>query len=175
MSSSRDRAPVILESSRGDITRERVDAIVNAANRELVRGAGVCGAIFAAAGPELNGACAAIGGCNTGDAVVTSGFALPARWVVHTVGPVWQGGDRAEAELLASCYRRSIEVAAAAGATSIAFPAISTGIYGFPSRPAAEIAVSTVRAIDGDPMALVRFVAFDDRTARLYEELLARP
>lgn len=166
---------VILETARGDITRERVDAIVNAANRELVRGAGVCGAIFAAAGPELDAACAALGGCDPGDAVVTPGFALAARWIVHTVGPVWHGGTQREPELLASCYRRSIEVAAGAGATSIAFPAISTGIYGYPPGPAAEIAVSSVRALDGGSIGFVRFVAFDDETARHYEALLARP
>ena len=103
--------PVKIEATRGDITTERVDAIVNAANTALRRGAGVCGAIFAAAGPELDAACAAIGACATGDAVITPGFSLPARWIVHTVGPVWHGGDAGEPALLASCYRRSIEVA----------------------------------------------------------------
>ena len=106
-----------IEAIRGDITAERVDAIVNAANNQLRRGAGVCGAIFAAAGPELDGACAQIGDCATGDAVVTPGFALRARWIVHTVGPVWHGGDRGEPDLLASCYRRSMEVARGVGAT----------------------------------------------------------
>jgi O-acetyl-ADP-ribose deacetylase (regulator of RNase III) len=155
---------------RGDITREPVDAIVNAANGALARGGGVCGAIFAAAGPGLEAACAAIGGCPTGDAVVTPGFALPAKWIVHAVGPVWHGGRDGEPELLRSCYRRSIEVAREAGATSIAFPAISTGIYGYPSRPAAEIAVSTTLAHAGSMD--VRLVAFDDETYRLYEALL---
>jgi len=155
---------------RGDITREPVDAIVNAANAALARGGGVCGAIFAAAGPGLAEACRAIGGCPTGDAVVTPGFALPARWIVHAVGPVWHGGHDGEPELLRSCYRRSIEVARDAGAASIAFPAISTGIYGYPAGPAAEIAVSTTVAHAG-PMD-VRLVAFDDGTYSLYESLL---
>ena len=166
---------VRIEAARGDITVERVDAIVNAANSGLARGGGVCGAIFAAAGPELDVACAAIGSCGTGDAVATPGFALAARWIVHTVGPVWHGGDRGEPAQLASCYRRSIEVASSAGATSIAFPAISTGIFGYPPRAAAEVAVpATVEAAGAHPARdLVRFVAFDEATLRLYEELLA--
>jgi len=163
---------VRIEATRGDITAERVDAIVNAANTALRRGAGVCGAIFAAAGPELDGACDAIGHCATGDAVVTPGFRLRARWVVHTVGPVWHGGDQGEPELLASCYRRSLAVAAEVGATSIAFPAISTGIFGYPRRAAAEIAVATTRAAEPGGLELVRFVAFDADTQRDYEELL---
>jgi O-acetyl-ADP-ribose deacetylase (regulator of RNase III) len=160
---------ITIETSRGDITLEAVDAIVNAANAALRRGGGVCGAIFAAAGPELDDACAAIGSCDTGDAVVTPGFRLPARWIVHTVGPVWHGGDRGEPEQLASCYRRSIEVARAAGARSVAFPAISTGIFGYPARAAAEIAVASVRehALD-----LVRLVAFDESTFTMYRDLL---
>jgi O-acetyl-ADP-ribose deacetylase (regulator of RNase III) len=162
---------VSIEATRGDITTEQVDAIVNAANSALRRGAGVCGAIFAAAGPELDRACAEIGACATGDAVVTPGFALAARWIVHTVGPIWHGGDRGEPELLASCYRRSIEVAHSAGATSIAFPAISTGIFGYPARAAAEVAVATVAAAAGE-LETVRLVAFDDATDRLYRELL---
>jgi O-acetyl-ADP-ribose deacetylase (regulator of RNase III) len=156
---------------RGDITREAVDAIVNAANAALARGGGVCGAIFAAAGPGLDGACAAIGGCATGDAVLTPGFALPATWIVHAVGPVWRGGRDGEPELLRACYRRSIEVARKAGAKSIAFPAISTGIYGYPAGPAAEIAVGATLEHAG-PME-VRLVAFDAETYRLYEALLA--
>jgi len=163
---------VQIEATRGDITAERVDAIVNAANSALRRGAGVCGAIFAAAGPELDGACDAIGHCATGDAVVTPGFRLPARWVVHTVGPVWHGGEQGEPELLASCYRRSLAEAADAGATSIAFPAISTGIFGYPRRAAAQIAVATTRATEPAGIELVRFVAFDADTQRDYEELL---
>jgi O-acetyl-ADP-ribose deacetylase (regulator of RNase III) len=161
-----------IEAIRGDITAERVDAIVNAANGALHRGGGVCGAIFAAAGPDLDAACAAIGDCPTGDAVVTPGFALPARWIVHTVGPVWHGGDRQEPALLASCYRRSIEVAASAEATSIAFPAISTGIFGYPPRAAAEIAIETVTALHQADIELVRLVAFDEATLRTYLELL---
>ena len=160
-----------LEARRGDITKLEVDAIVNAANNALARGGGVCGAIFAAAGRELDAACAAIGHCATGDAVVTDGFDLPARWIVHTVGPVWHGGNHGEAELLASCYRRSIEVAREVGARTIAFPAISTGIYGYPRRDAAEIAVSTLRACAAD-LDLVLLVAVDEPTSRDYEELL---
>jgi O-acetyl-ADP-ribose deacetylase (regulator of RNase III) len=161
-----------IEVGRGDITREAVDAIVNAANASLRRGGGVCGAIFAAAGPELDDACAAIGSCETGDAVVTPGFRLPARWIVHTVGPVWHGGDHGEAAQLASCYRRSIEVARTVGAASIAFPAISTGIFGYPARAAAEIAVATVREHSTE-LALVRLIAFDEPTFTTYRELLA--
>ncbi len=160
-----------IEATRGDITDEHVDAIVNAANSSLARGAGVCGAIFAGAGPELDRACAALGGCAPGDAVVTAGFALPARWIVHTVGPVWRGGDRGEPDLLRSCYRRSLEVAREVGATSIAFPAISAGIFGYPPDQAAEIAVEAVRAHGRD--LLVRLVAFDAETLRRYESLLA--
>jgi O-acetyl-ADP-ribose deacetylase (regulator of RNase III) len=164
---------VNIEAVRSDITAERVDAIVNAANGALARGSGVCGAIFAAAGAELDTACAAIGGCATGDAVVTPGFALPARWIVHTVGPVWHGGDRGEPALLASCYRRSIECARDAGATSIAFPAISTGIFGYPPRAAAEIAVAAVTADDlAGALDTVRLIAFDDETLHLYRDLL---
>jgi O-acetyl-ADP-ribose deacetylase (regulator of RNase III) len=161
-----------LTALQDDITTLAVDAVVNAANEQLRRGGGVCGAIFAAAGPELDAACASIGRCATGDAVVTPGFRLPARWIVHTVGPVWHGGGRREPELLASCYRRSVEVAHRAGATSLAFPAISTGIFGYPRRAAAEIAVATLREL-GEPLALVQLVAFDRDTLRDYEELLA--
>jgi O-acetyl-ADP-ribose deacetylase (regulator of RNase III) len=163
---------VTIEAVRGDITVESVDAIVNAANGALRRGGGVCGAIFAAAGPELDDACAAIGSCATGDAVITPGFRLRARWVVHTVGPVWHGGGRGEAAQLASCYRRSIEVARDSGAASIAFPAISTGIFGYPPRDAAEIAVATVRK-HGTALDAVRLVAFDEATFNTYRELLA--
>jgi O-acetyl-ADP-ribose deacetylase (regulator of RNase III) len=171
---------VRIEAVRGDITTQHVDAIVNAANTALRRGAGVCGAIFAAAGPELDTACAAIGGCATGDAVVTPGFALPARWIVHTVGPVWRGGEHGEPAQLASCYRRSIEIARTVGARSLAFPAISTGIFGYPARAAAEIAVAAVsaegaeraddREIDG--LEVVRLVAFDEATLQTYLDVL---
>jgi O-acetyl-ADP-ribose deacetylase (regulator of RNase III) len=162
---------VKFEAVCGDITAEHVDAIVNAANGALRRGAGVCGAIFAAAGPDLDAACAAIGCCATGDAVVTAGFELPARWIIHTVGPVWAGGDRGEPALLASCYRRSIELARTVGATSIAFPAISTGIYGYPRQAAAEIAVTTASK-NSHGLAIVRFVTFDETTLHTYEALL---
>jgi O-acetyl-ADP-ribose deacetylase len=156
---------------RGDITAERVDAIVNAANSALARGAGVCGAIFAAAGPELDAACARLGGCATGDAKATPGFGLPARFVIHAVGPVWHGGGQGEADALASCYRRCIEVAGDVGARSIAFPAISTGIYGFPKAEAAAIAVRTLQSARG-PVEVARLVAFDAETYDLYRELL---
>jgi O-acetyl-ADP-ribose deacetylase (regulator of RNase III) len=161
-----------IEAVRADITTQDVDAIVNAANSALARGAGVCGAIFAAAGPELDAACAALGGCATGDAKLTPGFALPARWIVHTVGPVWHGGTHGEPDALASCYRRSLAVAAEAGARSIAFPAISTGIYGYPKREAAEISVHTLRGLRDDA-DLVRLVAFDVETYELWSELLS--
>jgi O-acetyl-ADP-ribose deacetylase (regulator of RNase III) len=161
-----------IEAVLGDITAETTDAIVNAANPQLARGAGVCGAIFAAAGPELDGACAALGGAATGDAKVTPGFALPARWVVHVVGPVWHGGDQGEAELLASAYRRALEVTVEAGARSVAFPAISTGIYGYPLEPATQIAVAT--CLEAPPeIELIRFVCFDDQTLAAYERALA--
>jgi O-acetyl-ADP-ribose deacetylase (regulator of RNase III) len=164
---------VRVEVVQGDITREHVDAIVNAANAQLAPGGGVCGAIFAAAGPELRGAAAAVGGAATGDAKATPGFALPARFVIHAVGPVWHGGDAGEPELLASAYRRALEVADEIGATSIAFPAISTGIYGYPLEAATEIAVTTVRGTD-TRVELVRFVCFDDRTRDAYDAALAR-
>jgi O-acetyl-ADP-ribose deacetylase (regulator of RNase III) len=135
-----------VEIVRGDITRLPVDAIVNAANAALQPGGGVCGAIHAAAGPGLARECAALGGCPTGDARLTGGHGLPARWVVHAVGPVWRGGGEGEDEALASAYRRAIDVAAGAGARSVAFPAISTGIYGFPLERGARIALAESRA-----------------------------
>jgi O-acetyl-ADP-ribose deacetylase (regulator of RNase III) len=164
--------PPALEATEGDITAEAVDAIVNAANDGLTRGGGVCGAIFAAAGPELDGACAELGGCPTGDAKATPGFRLPARWIIHAVGPVWHGGDSGEPELLASAYRRSLEVADEVGARSVAFPAISTGIYGYPLDAATEIAVRTCRAADTD-VELIRFVCFDARTLGAYKDALS--
>jgi O-acetyl-ADP-ribose deacetylase (regulator of RNase III) len=166
--------PPVLEAVSGDITAETTDAIVNAANPQLTRGGGVCGAIFAKAGPELDRACAEIGSCATGDAKLTPGFGLPARLLVHTVGPVWHGGETGEPELLTAAYRRSLEVAADAGARSIAFPAISTGIYGYPLEPATAIAVRTCRDEAPESIELVRFVCFDDDTLRAYQQELGR-
>jgi O-acetyl-ADP-ribose deacetylase (regulator of RNase III) len=156
----------------GDITAERVDAVVNAANRGLRGGGGVDGAIHRAAGAErLQAACRAIGECPPGHAVVTEGFDLSARFIIHTVGPVWSGGTSGEAEILASCYRSALAVADEIGARAVAFPAISTGVFGYPSEEAAAIAVTTVRAADTD-VTLVRFVAFDATTLGHYTALL---
>jgi O-acetyl-ADP-ribose deacetylase (regulator of RNase III) len=165
---------VRIEAVHGDITKERVDAIVNAANSSLLGGGGVDGAIHRAAGPELMAACRPLGGCPVGEARATPGFALAARWVVHTVGPVWRGGAAGEPALLASCYRRSLEVAAGLGARSVAFPAISTGAYGYPPEEAARVAVETLRAAAA-AVDLVRLVAFDQPTLRLYRDLLGEP
>jgi O-acetyl-ADP-ribose deacetylase len=162
-----------LEAAQGDITREAVDAIVNAANSRLARGGGVCGAIFSAAGPELDGACADLGGCPTGDAKATPGFRLPARWIIHAVGPVWRGGDNGEPDQLASAYRRSLAVADEIGARSVAFPAISTGIYAYPLDAATEVAVRACRDAETS-VDLIRFVAFDDRTLAAYQRLLGK-
>ena len=162
-----------LEPVVADITSERVDAIVNAANSSLLGGGGVDGAIHRAAGPELLEACRHLGGCPVGDARATPGFALPARWVIHAVGPVWHGGSQGEPELLASCYRRCLEIAEDLGAKTMAFPAISTGVYGYPKAAAAHVAVDTIRATPS-PVDLVRLVAFDDETLRLYQAELAR-
>lgn len=160
---------------QGDITRREADAIVNAANTSLLGGGGVDGAIHRAAGPELLAACRKLGGCSTGDAKATPGFRLPARWVFHAVGPVWNGGGRGEPEKLASCYRRCLELAREHGVKTIAFPAISTGIYGYPKKEAAEIAVSVCREMaDACGVKEVEFVCFDGATAQNYEELLSR-
>jgi O-acetyl-ADP-ribose deacetylase (regulator of RNase III) len=170
---------VAIEAVRGDITKQEVDAIVNAANQALAGGGGVDGAIHRAAGmAQLRAACDALGGCPTGEAKATPGFNLRAHWIIHAVGPRWRGGGHGEAELLASCYRRSLVVAAELGARSIAFPAISTGVYGYPAADAAAVAVSTVRSVlASTPLGieLVRLVAFGDATYQLYLELLADP
>jgi len=164
--------PPRLEAALGDITEERVDAIVNAANRQLRGGGGVDGAIHRAAGAErLQAACRAIGECAPGDAVVTDGFDLPARFIIHTVGPIWQGGSAGEPETLASCYRSVLARADEIGAGSVAFPAISTGVYGYPPELAAAVAVTTVGAAE-TTVSLIRFVAFDEATHRLYRTLL---
>jgi O-acetyl-ADP-ribose deacetylase (regulator of RNase III) len=167
------RAPTV-EAVRADITTLEVDAIVNAARASLLGGGGVDGAIHRAAGPDLLEECRTLGGCDTGDAKATSGYRLPARWVIHTVGPVWRGGGEGEAEELASCYRRCLEIADEIGAESVAFPAISTGAYGFPARQAAEIAVDTLRSTPTD-VERVLLVAFDDDTLGMYRQRLERP
>jgi O-acetyl-ADP-ribose deacetylase (regulator of RNase III) len=162
----------VLIAAQGDIIAEEVDAVVNAANARLAGGGGVDGSIHRAAGHrELQEACRALGGCAPGRAVATDGFALPARWIIHAVGPVWRGGTDHEAETLASCYRSCLAVADEIGARSLAFPAISTGVYGYPALPAATIAVTTVRETS-TKVELVRFIAFDETTLHLYQQLL---
>ena len=160
----------------GDITTLDVDAVVNAANRSLLGGGGVDGAIHRAAGPGLLAECRTLGGCGTGDARITKGYRLPARFVIHTVGPVWNGGGRGEEEKLASCYRRALDIAVDAGLASIAFPAISTGVYRFPADLAASIAVETVDAVLKTEPSIrkVLFCCFGADNARHHEIALAR-
>jgi O-acetyl-ADP-ribose deacetylase (regulator of RNase III) len=165
-----DLAMTVIEVVMGDITREHVDAIVTAANESLLGGGGVDGANHRAAGPRLAEAGAAIGPCEPGDAMATPAFDLdpPVRHIIHTVGPVWEGGGYGEADILASCYRRSLEIADQLSARSVAFPAIATGVYGFPPDQAARIAVATIRSTPTN-VEPVRLVAFDDATCALLQ------
>ena len=166
-----------LEISRESIVRLPVDAIVNAANTSLLGGGGVDGAIHRAAGPELVAECWTLHGCKTGEAKITGGYHLPAKFVIHTPGPVWNGGRMREAELLAGCYRHCLELAAQNGCRSLAFPAISCGVYGYPLEPAAEIALGEVRRfLEGQPEGAferIVFCCFDPEVAAVYGGLLA--
>ena len=164
----------ILEAKQGDITQEGVDVIVNAANASLLGGGGVDGAIHRAAGPELLAECLTLQGCETGQAKITGGYRLPAKYIIHTVGPIWRGGDCDEAKRLASCYERSLELAEAQRLKSIAFPAISTGVYGYPLEAASAIAIQSAASFDSATLEVVRFVCFDTTTLQIYQTLLSQ-
>ncbi len=163
-----------IEIIQGDITKQNVDAIVNAANCSLLGGGGVDGAIHRAAGPELLAECRTLNGCETGKAKITKGYRLPAKYVIHTPGPIWYGGSRGEAELLASCYRSCLTLASENGCKTVDFPSISTGVYHFPLDKAARIAVNTISDYlkDHDDIERVRMVCFDSRTLAQYEKAL---
>lgn len=163
----------VIEVVKGDITQQQVDAIVNAANESLLGGGGVDGAIHRAAGPQLLEECRALGGCATGQCKITKGYRLSAKWVIHTVGPVWRGGQFREKEFLTNCYRNSLEMASLKGIKTIAFPSISTGIYGFPMEPAAQTAFSEMKSFlsKSDLIQKVLMVCFDERSFNVHREV----
>jgi len=162
----------VIEAIRGDVTSQEVDAIVNAANETLLGGGGVDGAVHRAAGPELLEECLGLGGCRPGEAKATAGYRLPARWIIHTVGPIWHGGTQGEAEVLRACHRNALALAQELGCRTIAFPAISCGIYGFPPELAAPIAVETVR--EHTQLEHVRFVLFNDAVHAAFSAAVER-